>query len=67
MYSFFNILFIAHLDSAQYKTPVFKLKNTITGNFLTAPGSVDGDVTNAAAGANQDWYYIQIFVYCYMF
>ena len=44
---------------------MFKLKNTITGKFLTAPGSVDGDVTHEAAGANQDWYFISIFIHIY--
>ena len=44
------------IGSAQYKTPVFKLKNRVTGKFLTAPASVDSDITHEDAGSNQDWY-----------
>ena len=42
-------------DSAQYKSPVFKLKNRVTGKYLAAPASVDADVTHEDAGSN--WYF----------
>ena len=48
--------FLLDIGSAQYKTPVFKLKNRVTGKFLTAPASVDSDITHEDAGSNQDWY-----------
>ena len=43
-----------HTDSAQYKTPVFKLKNRVTGKYLASPSSPDNDVTQEDAGS--DWY-----------
>ena len=43
-----------HTDSAQYKTPVFKLKNRVTGKYLASPPSPDNDVTQEDAGS--DWY-----------
>ena len=46
--------FCFYTDSAQYKSPVFKLKNRVTGKFLAAPASVDADVTHEDAGTN--WY-----------
>ena len=43
-----------HTDSAQYKTPIFKLKNRVTGKYLASPSSLDNDVTQEDAGS--DWY-----------